>query len=89
MKGEFAMNRLKKEMLDSLNANFPEDDISSEAAIYWFANDYHSGQTSDLYSILSTSPYRPSPLHSSCLDGPEDDIDKYLHLVATFSKRVS
>lgn len=30
-----------------------------EAAIYWFAVDYHSGQSSDLYSILSMSDYRP------------------------------
>jgi len=30
-----------------------------EAAIYWFASDYHSGQWSDLYSILSTSDYYP------------------------------
>jgi hypothetical protein len=38
-----------------------EDDykFSAEAALYWFANDWHGGQDSNLYSVLSTSPYRP------------------------------
>lgn len=31
-------------------------------AIYWFANNYHGGQTSNLYSALSTSPYKPGPI---------------------------
>lgn len=28
-----------------------------ECAIYWFASNYHLGQSSNLYSVLSTSPY--------------------------------
>ena len=44
---------------------------SAEVAIYWLANDYHEGQTSELYSILSTSPYSPSCLTSGIKD--EDD----------------
>ena len=30
-----------------------------EEAIYWFAHDYHGGQGSNLYSVLSTSEFRP------------------------------
>ncbi len=36
-------------------------DDEAEVAIYWFANDFHGGQSSNLYSVLSTSPYRPGP----------------------------
>lgn len=28
-------------------------------AIYWFSSQWHSGQWSNLYSALSTSPYKP------------------------------
>lgn len=38
------------------------DDFDREEAIYWFANDYHSGQASNLYSALSISDYRPGPI---------------------------
>ena len=34
----------------------------AEVAMYWFANDYHGGQWSNLYSVLSTSPYSPGPI---------------------------
>jgi hypothetical protein len=60
--------------------------LSSEIALYWFASDYHSGQASDLYSILSTSPYRPSPLTSSIEDeGDELAFDMYDDLRAVFN----
>lgn len=42
--------------------NPADDDADAYCAIYWFANDYHSGQSSNLYSVLSTSPYSPGPL---------------------------
>lgn len=53
----------KTTILDYLT-KFYGNDCSDEAeiALYWFANDYHSGQASELYSILSTSPYKPSCL---------------------------
>jgi hypothetical protein len=38
-----------------------------ESAIYWFAARWHSGQWSNLYSIMSMSEYRPGP----CTRGPE------------------
>ena len=39
-----------------------------EEAIYWFANDYHSGQWSNLYSALSTSIFSPG----RCANAPSD-----------------
>lgn len=62
----------------------PEDDNSLDIAeaIYWFANDWHGGQNSNLYSVLSTSPFRPSPLAS----GPESPADElYDALVLEFT----
>jgi hypothetical protein len=62
----------RQEMLDYLLKHFRlhndseqpfvEFDLSAEEAIYWFASWYHGGQSSNLYSALSTSPYKPSPL---------------------------
>jgi len=39
----------------------------AEMAIYWFANFNHGGQSSNLYKVLSASPYRPGPIAK----GPE------------------
>ena len=53
------------EMRDHLDSEFnPEmaDEMDRECAIYWFANDYHGGQGSNLYSVLSTSEYWPGPI---------------------------
>jgi hypothetical protein len=45
----------------------PEAEFEIECAAYWISADYHTGQTSELYSALSTSPYSPGALES----GPE------------------
>ena len=67
----------KEEMVDFLTNKFQglvdpmETDANAfdiAAAIYWFANDYHGGQSSNLYSALSTSDYRPGPMHKSIED---------------------
>jgi len=55
---------LKQKMMDFLKSRYGGGSAkdSAEIAIYWFANHYHGGQWSELYSILSTSPYRPGPM---------------------------
>ena len=35
------------------------DEFDREAAIFWFADRYHSGQSSNLYAALSASDYTP------------------------------
>ena len=60
----------KEEMIEFLRESYGKEEgfqDSAEIAIYWFANHYHSGQWSNLYSVLSTSPFRPG--RSS--NGPE------------------
>jgi len=57
-------------------------DFDRASAIYWFANDWHGGQSSNLYSALSTSPYNPGPIASGPEDGLEADL--YLELVNAF-----
>ena len=42
-----------------------DETFSIEAAIYWFATDWHSGQSSNLYSALSTSQYKPGMTESA------------------------
>lgn len=79
----------KKEMLDFLKKMYGSEDSwedDAEVAIYWFASDYHSGQWSNLYSVLSTSPFKPGRFTK----GPEKDSmeeDMYNDLVDKFGKQ--
>jgi hypothetical protein len=59
----------RNEMLTFLCGFYPyeADQFDREEAMYWFAANWHGGQSSNLYSALSTSPYHPSPLSN----GPE------------------
>ena len=73
-----------RETLDAyIDENFADaDQWTREEAIYWFAYFYHDGQGSNLYSVLSVSPFNPSSL----ADGPEDDAanDVFNNLVRQF-----
>ena len=44
------------------------DSFDTEAAMYWFASDWHNGQSSNLYMALCKSPYHPSMLENGCPD---------------------
>jgi hypothetical protein len=57
------------------------DEFDIEAAIYWFATDWHGGQWSNLYSALSTSPYKPGLSEVSC---PDEAMDCYYTLMSNF-----
>jgi hypothetical protein len=71
------------EMREALTDLVPyADEFTTEAAIYWFASDYHSGQGSDLYKALCASPYTPGALEAEC---PEDAQEAYECLKETFS----
>lgn len=57
----------KEEMIAFLQQQFGHFDAEggmddAEVAMYWFAYSYHGGQGSNLYSVLSTSPFRPGPM---------------------------
>lgn len=52
------LSYLKERWGKSLGDSFKD---YAEIAIYWFADQYHSGQCSNLYSVLSTSNYKPGP----------------------------
>ncbi len=73
----------REEMLEFLNAcpfADEQDEFDREEAIYWFASNYHGGQSSNLYSALSTSPYNPGPIAR----GPSD-LFLYDELRAAFA----
>ncbi len=74
----------REECLEVLAATVPDaDEFDRETALYWFAADYHGGQWTNLYSMLSTSRYRPGRMES----GPEEDTasaDCYAALVAEY-----
>jgi len=70
----------RDEMLTAL-AQSSADEFDIEAAIYWFASDWHGGQSSNLYSALSTSPYRPGWSENCC---PDEAMDCYDTLMERF-----
>lgn len=62
----------REEMLQYLQSQYGNEEgfeDSAEIAMYWFANFNHGGQSSNLYSVLSTSPFRPGPISR----GPEPE----------------
>ncbi len=61
-----------EEMREFLHSQFGDDldQFDQEEAIYWFAYSWHAGQSSNLYSALSTSDYHPGPMTY----GPEDTL---------------
>ena len=74
-----------EEMLAFLIETFGDDadDFDRMQAIYWFASDYHGGQSSNLYSVLSTCEYKPGCNES----GPEHESmaeDCYLALESEY-----
>lgn len=62
------------------------NEFDMEAAIYWFASDYHEGQDSELYSVLSTSKYKPGRSIKSIDDEAEFVQDFYNILVDEYNK---
>jgi hypothetical protein len=48
-----------REFIDSLPFAEERSEFDREEAIYWYANDWHGGQDSNLYSALSRSEFSP------------------------------
>lgn len=74
----------REELVQAIN-NMPFasefDEFDREEAIYWLASDWHGGQSSNLYSVLSTSEFRPG----RSANGPEETAQMlYDELVAEF-----
>lgn len=79
----------KEDMINVLSSevgNFEGmDKFSAEEAIYWYAYNNHGGQWSNLYSVLSTSEYKPSPLMRNIEDSDDEmSIGMYNTLVSNF-----
>lgn len=55
-----------------------------EIAIYWFANDYHGGQCSNLYNVLCQSYYHPGRLENKCEENSMSEM-LYNSLVNEFA----
>ena len=78
----------REEMIEHIRKVYGReaDEFDIEEAIYWFANDYHGGQSSNLYSALSTSEYRPGRMSSGPEEGTMGEMI-YSDLVDTFSSK--
>jgi len=67
----------KEEMIAFLEPMFGRGDgfeEDAESAMYWFANFNHGGQWSNLYSVLSTSPFSPGKLASGPINGSMEEM---------------
>jgi hypothetical protein len=53
-----------RDALDRTDAGNEADEFDKAEAIYWFAHDYHGGQWSNLYAVLSNSEFTPAPIAS-------------------------
>ena len=61
----------RKEMekfLEGKKKALEAEDFDIQVAIHYYASEYHSGQSSNLYSALSTSKYKPGRSESSADD---------------------
>lgn len=59
------------------------EEFDVEEAIYWFAADYHGGQSSNLYSALSRSEFRPGRASHGPERGGHSEV-MYADLVREF-----
>jgi len=78
----------REEMIEHIRKVYGRDadEFDIEEAIYWFATDYHGGQSSNLYSALSTSEYRPGRMSNGPEEGSMGEMI-YADLVDTFSPK--
>ena len=75
------------ESLRNLIGNNDGFECDLEVAIYWFSNDWHGGQWSNLYSVLSTSEYRPGRMETGIGDPDNESAEIiYNHLFETFKE---
>jgi len=72
--------------LDGVMSDYEASEFDREEAIYWFACEYHDGQSSNLYAALSASEYKPGPLAR----GPEvfPARELYCELIVHFIEAV-
>ena len=69
-------DRMKKFLFDKYKPLIEKETIasSSEIAIHHFADQYHTGQSSDLYKVLSSSTYKQAMPFEK-----ENDIAKMMY----------
>lgn len=62
------LDEMRAFLQPTLGGSNEADEFDMEEAIYWFAHDNHGGQTTNLYSALSTSPFKPGPYNTGLRD---------------------
>ena len=75
---EEMVNFLKNKFKGLVDFNDSGTDFDIESAIYWFASNYYNGQWSNLYSVLSTSQFKPGPSHRS-IEDEESEIGNEMY----------
>jgi len=79
---------IKNQFKGLMDVKTPDFEMTMEAAIYWFASDYHSGQSDIWYSILSNSEYHPGRMEKGIDKNSEEGII-YDYLEGKYGKKSS
>lgn len=76
----------RDEMLNAISKEYggQVEPMDVECAIYWFATNYHGGQSTNLYSVLSTSQYKPGMAENGVPEGTDAaDVFSFLENLAS------
>lgn len=76
-----------KGLLDAKSVEDKELNVSLESALYWFGNDYHSGQSDIWYAVMSSSEYRPGRSEGSIEDTEDNTAEMFYDFLETDQKR--
>lgn len=76
-----------KGLLDAKSVEDEELNFSLESALYWFGNDYHSGQSDIWYAVMSSSEYRPGRSDGSIEDTEDNTAEMFYDFLETDQKR--
>lgn len=78
-------NRASKSgLFDMTESNYV--DFQIHAAIYAFASLNHSGQYSELYEVLSSSPFLPGPLWR---ETEEEESNEFYQVVESVAEKLA
>jgi len=54
---------------DTADDDYKADLFTIASGLYWYCSDNHGGQSTNEYSVMSTSDYKPGPLEN----GPDEE----------------
>lgn len=76
-----------KGLLDAKSIEDADLNFSLESALYWYGNDYHTGQSDIWYAVMSSSDYRPGRSDGSIEDTEDNTAEMFYDFLEKDQKR--